>query len=325
MARQVHDRDIAAVLAAADQCIKTRVPRVALMAVAILIASGAVHAQAGTTVCSGPLATLAGFPANRLAMQQIADQVAGSKTSLSGLPYRPGQNLNALVPDDAVVAQFLSVINAQLARQPIIPRPSTGRPVTQTDINRQIDLRSSLQQLVSDFVGKPYLRTQIRDQVRACFPAVAQILQKAADERVQQEEQARERAREERELHEQEAKRREQEQRELAETRRREQEQRELQQQEARQREQEQRRLREAEVRRREAEQAEQDRARGYQTISIETFVLDSRELASKAAKVAIRGAYIRKGNLDFLYRQCARCSGGRPPRTAAAQSSAVD
>jgi hypothetical protein len=44
MARQVHDRDIAAVLAAADQCIKTRVPRVALMAVAILIASGAVRA-----------------------------------------------------------------------------------------------------------------------------------------------------------------------------------------------------------------------------------------------------------------------------------------
>jgi TPR repeat protein len=50
------------------------------------------------------------------------------------------------------------------------------------------------------------------------------------------------------------------------------------------------------------AAQVAQDGARGYQTISIETFVLDGRELASKAAMVSISGTYIRRGNLDFLY-----------------------
>jgi hypothetical protein len=39
-----------------------------------------------------------------------------------------------------------------------------------------------------------------------------------------------------------------------------------------------------------------------YQPISVETFVLDGRDLASKATKVSLGGVYIRQGNLDVLY-----------------------
>jgi hypothetical protein len=54
-----------------------------------------------------------------------------------------------------------------------------------------------------------------------------------------------------------------------------------------------------AEVRR---QQAEQDEAKGYESISGETFVLDGKDLAAKAAKVSLSGVYIREGNLDVLY-----------------------
>ena len=60
--------------------------------------------------------------------------------------------------------------------------------------------------------------------------------------------------------------------------------------------------LQRAEARRQQAEQAERDRTRGYQSITVETFVLDGRDLASKATKVSLGGVYIRQGNLDVLY-----------------------
>jgi flagellar biosynthesis GTPase FlhF len=40
----------------------------------------------------------------------------------------------------------------------------------------------------------------------------------------------------------------------------------------------------------------------GYQSISVESFVLDGRDLAARTAKLAITGVYIREGNLDVLY-----------------------
>jgi hypothetical protein len=46
----------------------------------------------------------------------------------------------------------------------------------------------------------------------------------------------------------------------------------------------------------------ERDRTRGYQRISVETFVLDSKELAGSAAKVSVSGAYLGEGNVGFLY-----------------------
>jgi hypothetical protein len=39
-----------------------------------------------------------------------------------------------------------------------------------------------------------------------------------------------------------------------------------------------------------------------YRRISVETFVLDGKDLASNAAKVSLGGVYIREGNLDVLY-----------------------
>ena len=57
-----------------------------------------------------------------------------------------------------------------------------------------------------------------------------------------------------------------------------------------------------AEARRHKADQVEGDRTRGYQPTSIETFVLDGRNLASKGAKVSLNGVYMREGNLDILY-----------------------
>lgn len=50
------------------------------------------------------------------------------------------------------------------------------------------------------------------------------------------------------------------------------------------------------------AEQAERDRARGYESITVETFVLDGRDLASKAAKVSLSAVYVREGKLEVLY-----------------------
>jgi hypothetical protein len=73
-------------------------------------------------------------------------------------------------------------------------------------------------------------------------------------------------------------------------------------QEDASRRQQEQREAQEVEARRQQAEQAERDRTRGYQSITVETFVLDGRDLASKATKVSLSGVYIRQGNLDVLY-----------------------
>lgn len=42
--------------------------------------------------------------------------------------------------------------------------------------------------------------------------------------------------------------------------------------------------------------------ARGYRLITVEAFVLDGRELAGISAKVALRGFYVREGDLDVLY-----------------------
>ena len=56
-------------------------------------------------------------------------------------------------------------------------------------------------------------------------------------------------------------------------------------------------------VKKRELERAAEleERTRGYQRISIETFLLDGGDLAAEAAKVSISGAYIREGNLSVL------------------------
>jgi hypothetical protein len=43
-------------------------------------------------------------------------------------------------------------------------------------------------------------------------------------------------------------------------------------------------------------------RTSGYQTISVETFILDGGDLAAKAAKVSLSGTYIHEGNLHILY-----------------------
>jgi peptidoglycan hydrolase-like protein with peptidoglycan-binding domain len=59
------------------------------------------------------------------------------------------------------------------------------------------------------------------------------------------------------------------------------------------------------------AQQQEQERqakryadleASGYRRVSVETFLLDGRELASDHAKVALEGVYAREGNLDVIY-----------------------
>jgi hypothetical protein len=51
-----------------------------------------------------------------------------------------------------------------------------------------------------------------------------------------------------------------------------------------------------------ERDQEAADEARGYQSITVETFVLDGKDLASKGAKVSLIGVFTREGNLDFLY-----------------------
>ena len=45
-----------------------------------------------------------------------------------------------------------------------------------------------------------------------------------------------------------------------------------------------------------------EERTSGYQRISVETFLLDGRQLAAEAAKVSISGAYVSEGNLNVLY-----------------------
>jgi hypothetical protein len=51
-----------------------------------------------------------------------------------------------------------------------------------------------------------------------------------------------------------------------------------------------------------EARNQELDRKRGYERISVQTFALDGKDLAAKAAKVSLAGIYVREGNVDVLY-----------------------
>lgn len=51
-----------------------------------------------------------------------------------------------------------------------------------------------------------------------------------------------------------------------------------------------------------EARKQENERNQGYQRISVETFALDGKELAAKAAKVSISGAYLGGGNISLLF-----------------------
>lgn len=44
------------------------------------------------------------------------------------------------------------------------------------------------------------------------------------------------------------------------------------------------------------------DEASGYRHVTIDSFVLDGKDLAAENAKLAISGAYLREGNLDNLY-----------------------
>jgi|GEM_PF-5500637 len=46
----------------------------------------------------------------------------------------------------------------------------------------------------------------------------------------------------------------------------------------------------------------ERDRASGYQLISVETFMLDGKELSGRSAKVSLRGFYLPAGNIDLLF-----------------------
>lgn len=58
----------------------------------------------------------------------------------------------------------------------------------------------------------------------------------------------------------------------------------------------------EAETKSQKAEQEQRLLERGYQVLSVDSFVLDGKGLAEKAAKVALSGIYIREGGLDVLY-----------------------
>jgi hypothetical protein len=62
------------------------------------------------------------------------------------------------------------------------------------------------------------------------------------------------------------------------------------------------RQAQEARAREEEARNEEREQTHGYQHISFETFLLDGKSLAAKAAKVSLSGAYLREGNVDFLY-----------------------
>jgi hypothetical protein len=57
-------------------------------------------------------------------------------------------------------------------------------------------------------------------------------------------------------------------------------------------------------AKRREQEMVNQrrDNERGYRRISLETFLLDGRDLAAQSAKVSLRGAYFSEGNIGLLF-----------------------
>jgi hypothetical protein len=75
-----------------------------------------------------------------------------------------------------------------------------------------------------------------------------------------------------------------------------------------------------ARAREQEARFQEREQARGYQRISVESFVLDGRDLAASEAKVSLSGsAYFGEGNIGVLYADrrafiLANASGGNQP-----------
>lgn len=166
----------------------------ATITILAVLTSGIVCAQAPPPEvipgsCTEPLATLAG-PSNRAAIQRIVDDVLKGRWP-SGTPLGAS-------PDDVTIARFLSAMTAHV---PVLPNPS---------------FHSALERLVAEFSTKPERKTEIRDQVLACFPAVAEALQKEAAARAERAEA--ERARERRyalqRQQQEEVIRREQEQRE---------------------------------------------------------------------------------------------------------------
>jgi hypothetical protein len=210
----------------------------AMMVLVALTGAAPAQAQPGDAqsgvVCTGLWAQFA-ERVNRSEVQQVADQVAaqrdprlfsfwsfvvhgvdprGFQKTLQGinpnlvgvgaqkLPYQSG--IGPLTWEDANFAEFLFIIIGNMPRTPL-SRPKSGS-FTVDDVSRKA---------VWVFVyGKPDLRKQIGDQIRACFPAAAQELQRAANARA--EEAKAEYAREqqvqlERRQQEQEARQREQE------------------------------------------------------------------------------------------------------------------
>jgi uncharacterized protein YecT (DUF1311 family) len=55
-----------------------------------------------------------------------------------------------------------------------------------------------------------------------------------------------------------------------------------------------------------EARNQEREQALGYQHISLETFLLDGKDLAAREAKVSLSGVLVREGNVDVLYADAA-------------------
>jgi hypothetical protein len=51
-----------------------------------------------------------------------------------------------------------------------------------------------------------------------------------------------------------------------------------------------------------ETHKQEQEKKEGYQRISVEAFALDGRDLAAKAAKLSISGAYLGSDSISFLF-----------------------
>jgi hypothetical protein len=145
-----------------------RVSLAAMIALAVLAASGPVHAQTqpgeaqGATACTGPLTALAD-PAFHSSIQQIADQAAeGAKRELALARFQHAITDNSITVDDYVIATFLADMMRFF--------PALLAPI-----------QSAVDQLKKVMGNNLEYRKQLREQVLACAPAVAQALQKAAD------------------------------------------------------------------------------------------------------------------------------------------------
>ncbi len=181
---------------------------------------------------------------------------------------------NELIPS---LDQFLIKMSAIKAGTVVELSVYSG-PLGEGPSSRPVSLSEALKQrrTISVTLGERDMRKEIRDQVLACFSAVAQTLQRAADTRAKIEN---------------------------AERARKQQIQESFQRQKnAARHQQEEREAQEAEAMRQKAEQAKRARARGYEPISVETFVLDGKGLAARKAKVSLHGVYVREGNIDILY-----------------------